>query len=148
MGTFTQILYQIVYSTKDRKPVLHKDNRPELFKYVWGILKNKNCHLYRIGGIEDHIHIVTHIHPTVALAPLVKDIKVSSTEFIKTQGLFPDFEGWQVGYAAFTYAFEAKDHLIEYVKNQEEHHKSVTFLDELKILLLEHGVEFDEKYLK
>jgi len=79
---------------------------------------------------------------------LVKDIKVSSTEFIKTQGLFPDFEGWQVGYAAFTYAFEAKDHLIEYVKNQEEHHKSVTFLDELKILLLEHGVEFDEKYLK
>jgi putative transposase len=147
MGTFTQILYQIVYSTKNRKPVLYKDNRPELFKYIWGVLKNKNCHLYRVGGVEDHIHIVTHIHPMIALAPLVKDIKVSSTEYIKSQGLFPDFDGWQVGYAAFTYAYEAKDNLIEYVKNQEEHHKSLTFVEELKVLLREHGIEFDEKYL-
>ncbi len=148
MGTFTQILYQIVYSTKNRKPTLHKDNRPELFKYVWGVLKNKKCHLYRIGGVEDHIHIVTHIHPMVALAPLVKDIKVSSTEHIKSRGLFPDFDGWQVGYSAFTYAYEARDNLIEYVKNQEEHHKTMTFLEELKTLLLEHGIDFNEKYLE
>ena len=67
MSTYTQILYQIVFSTKYREPTLLKENREELFKYIWGILKNKNCHLYRVGGIEDHIHIVTHIHPMLSL---------------------------------------------------------------------------------
>ncbi len=65
MSTYTQILYQIVYSTKYRRPTLVKENRSELFKYIWGILKNKKCHLYRINGVEDHLHIVTHIHPSV-----------------------------------------------------------------------------------
>lgn len=147
MSTYTQILYQIVFSTKRRKPTLTKENRPELFKYIWGILKNKKCHLYRLNGIEDHLHIVTHIHPTVALADLVKDVKIASSGFIKEKGLFPDFDGWQDGYGAFTYTITAKEDLINYVKNQEEHHKKVSFIEEFKALLKEHGVEFDEKYL-
>jgi putative transposase len=148
MSTYTQILYQIVFSTKDRTPVLVKEKRPELFKYIWGLLRKKKCHLYRINGVEDHIHIVTHLHPTVALAALIKDIKVSSSDFIKENNIFPDFENWQLGYAAFTYSFTAKNHLIEYVKNQEDHHRITTFREELIALLKEHGVEFDEQYLE
>ena len=148
MSTYTQILYQIVFSTKRRKPALLKENREALFKFIWGILKNKKCHLYRINGVEDHIHIVTHVHPTVAPAFLVKDIKTASSGFIKENRLFPDFEDWQVGYGAFTYSFKEKDTLIEYVKNQEEHHKVKTYREELIELLREHGIEFDEKYLE
>ena len=98
--------------------------------------------------MEDHLHIVTHLHPAVALADLVKDINVASSAYIKTQRLFEHFDGWQDGYAAFTYSIEAKDNLIEYVKNQEEHHKTKTFREELVELLKEHGVEYDEKYLE
>lgn len=148
MSTYTQILYQIVFSTKHRAPTLIRENRPALFKYIWGILNNKKCHLYRINGVEDHLHIATHIHPTVALAALVKDIKLASSDFIKENGLFPDFGGWQDGYGAFTYSFTEKERLIEYVKNQEEHHKTVPFREELIALLREHGIEFDEKYLE
>ena len=100
--------------------------------------------MYRINGVEDHLHIVTHIHPTVALASLVKDIKLASSAFIKEKKLFSDFDGWQDGYAAFTYSIEAKDNLIEYVKNQEEHHKTKSFREEL---IQQHQIEFDEKYL-
>ena len=91
MSTYTQILYQIVFSTKYREPLLNKSNREELFKYIWGVLKNKNCHLYRINGVEDHLHIVTHLHPSVSLASLVKDIKVSSSIYIKENNLFISF---------------------------------------------------------
>ncbi len=148
MSTFTQILYQIVFSTMHREKTLTKESRPELFKDIWGILKNKKCHLYQINGVEDHLHIITSIHPSVALATLVKDIKLGSTSFIKEKQLFEHFNGWQDGYAAFTYSIEAKDNLIEYVKNQEVHHHKKTFKEELIELLKEHGVEYDEKYLK
>ena len=148
MSTYTQILYQIVFSTKKRERTLIKDNRADLFRYMWGILENKKCHLYRINGVEDHLHIITHLHPTVALSNLIKDIKVASSIHIKKEGLFPNFNGWQDGYGAFTYSIKAKDHLIEYVKNQEEHHKKYTYQEELRALLIEHGIEFDEKYLE
>jgi REP element-mobilizing transposase RayT len=147
MSTYTQILYQIVFSTKNREHTLTKPKRDELFKYVWGILKNKNCHLYQIGGVTDHIHILTHLHPSVALASLVKDIKLASSDFIKEQHLFPQFNGWQVGYGGFTYAYRDIDRLINYIKNQEEHHKIKLFREELIDLLKEHEIEFDEKYL-
>jgi putative transposase len=148
MSTYTQILYQIVFSTKNRKRCLNKqEDRDELFKYIHGILKNKNCHLYRINGVSDHIHIVTHIHPTVSVAALVKDIKLATSEYIEFEFLFPAFDGWQDGYGAFTYSFGAKDNLIEYVKNQAEHHKGRTFREEYRQLLKEHGIEYDEKYL-
>jgi putative transposase len=146
-STHTQILYQIVYSTKHREKVMTKENRPALFKYMFGLLNKKKCHLYRLNGVEDHLHIVTHLHPSVALADMVKDLKVSSSEFIKDNNLFKDFGGWQDGYGAFTYTIKAKDNLIEYVKNQEEHHRKKTFIEEYKELLAEHEIEYDEKYL-
>jgi REP element-mobilizing transposase RayT len=80
MSTYTQILYHVTFSTKQRKPTLKKENRSKLFKYIWGVLQNKNCHLYRINCVEDHLHIITHLHPTVALSDLIKDIKLSTTQ--------------------------------------------------------------------
>ncbi|WP_341225185.1 IS200/IS605 family transposase [uncultured Arcticibacterium sp.] len=147
MSTFTQILYQVVFSTRNRERSLLVQNRPVLFKYIWGILKEKNCHLYRINGVEDHIHIAFSLHPSVSLSSLVKDIKLASSKMIKEQELFP-FTAWQEGYAAFTYSLDAKNDLIEYIKNQEEHHKKVDFKEELISLLEEFQIEYDEKYLK
>lgn len=147
MSTYTQIIYQIVFSTKNRERTLMKIKRDELYKYIWGILKNKSCHLYWIGGVEDHIHILTHIHPSVSLASIVKDIKVASSQYIKENQLFSDFKGWQDGYGAFTYTIKEKDNLIEYIKNQETHHENKTFKEEYLEFLNEHQIEFDEKFL-
>ncbi len=147
MSTYTQILYQIVFATKNRERTLRHDDRDKLFQYISVILKNQNCHLYRVNGVEDHIHIATHLHPTVPLSMLVKVIKLASTEFVKKNGLFPKFSGWQDGYGAFTYSIKDKDRLIEYIKNQEEHHRIKTYREEYIHILDEHGIVFDEKYL-
>lgn len=147
MSTYGHALYQLVYSTKYRERTLEKGDRETLFKYIWGILQNKKCHLYRIGGVEDHIHIIVDVHPAISISNLIKDIKLSSTEFIKDKHLFPYFNGWQNGYAYFTYSNDARGNLIEYVKNQEFHHHKQSFKEELIDLFHEHGVEFDERYL-
>lgn len=146
MSTYTQILYQIVFGTKNRERTLSKKNRDELFKYMTVVIQNNKCHLYRINGVEDHLHILLQLHPSVALADLAKDLKVSTSLYIKEKKLFSDFSGWQEGYGAFTYSLESKDNLINYIKNQEEHHSKKSFVEEYKKLLQEHGVEFDEKY--
>lgn len=147
MSPYTQILYQLVFGTKNRERTLDEEHRKELFKYILGILENKNCHLYQINGVEDHLHILTHIHPSVSLADLIKDIKLASSKFIKENNLFPSFKGWQDGYGAFTYSIDQKDVLINYIKNQQEHHKVKTFREEYIELLKENHIEYDEKYL-
>jgi len=91
MSTYTQILYQLVFTTKDREETLLSNSRRDLYKYIYGLLKNKKCHLYRIGGVENHMHIITHIHPTVALSHLIKDIKLSSSDYIKRENILPKF---------------------------------------------------------
>ena len=145
MSTYIQIIYQLIFSTKNRVNSL-QGIREELYKYIGGILNNKSCHLYQIGGVSDHIHIITHLHPSIALSDLVKDIKIASSKHIKAHELFPLFTNWQEGYAAFTYSVEAKDNLIRYVQNQEAHHRKQKFDEELKLLLKEHKVEYDKKY--
>jgi len=147
MSTFTQICYHIVFSTKNREAALSANRREDLSRYIWGIIQNHQCHLYRIGGTEDHVHILTSLHPTVPLADLVKDIKVASSKWIGEEGAFSRFTQWQDGYAAFTVSHHEKPRLIEYIKAQAEHHRRVSFHDELRKLLVEHGVEFDEQYL-
>ncbi len=146
MSTYRQIYYQIVFGTKYRQPTINEAHDIELYKYIYGIIKNKKCKLYRINGIEDHIHIMSDLHPSVCLSDYVKDIKVASNLWMKESSLFPEFEGWQDGYGAFTYSVREKDMIINYVKNQKEHHKVETFYDEFKRLLLENDIEFDEKY--
>ena len=147
MRTYTQILYQIVYSTKYRKKTLKPENRATLFKYLCGILKNKNCFLYQINGVEDHIHFLISLHPSISLASLVKDLKLGASSFISETDLFENFGGWQDGYSAFTYSIKEKERLVKYIKSQEQHHQKKSFREELIDLLHEHGIEFDEKYL-
>lgn len=147
MSTFTQIYYHLVFSTKHREPVLEKPGREEFFRYVWGIIRNQDAHLYRINAVEDHVHILTSLHPSVALADFIKDIKVASNEWIKAKRIFPRFTAWQEGYGAFTAAHADKDRLVDYIKGQEEHHRTEGFLDEYRRLLQAEGVKFEEKYL-
>ncbi|WP_373496134.1 IS200/IS605 family transposase [Aquiflexum sp.] len=147
MSTHTSIVYHIIWTPYKRKPIMLKEPRRELFNYMMGILKNKNCHVYRIDGVEDHLHIATSLHPSQSLAGLIKDMKLACTSMIKSTNLFKGFEGWQDGYAAFTHNYSSLDNLVNYIKNQEEHHKKVSFIDEYIQLLKDHGIDFDPKYL-
>ena len=146
-NTYTQFLYHIVFSTKERRPLISPEKRDDLLKYVWGISKNLNCHLYRVNAVEDHMHILTHIHPTVAVADYVGKVKSSSTTWILKEQKFPGWRGWQDGYGGFTHFIGEKDRLTKYVADQQEHHRREPFVDELKRLLAEAGIKYDEKYL-
>jgi len=145
--SYRQIFYHIIFGTKHREPTIAENHCEELYKYIWGIIKNNKCKLYRINGVADHIHIFSDLHPSVALADYIKDIKVASSIWMKASGMFPKFIGWQDKYAAITYSIKEKDIIINYIKNQKEHHKTESFYDELKRLLIENDIEFDEKYL-
>jgi putative transposase len=146
MSSYRQILYHIVFRTKNSKKSLPQDNIKDLFAYITGIIKNKNCHLYRINGMEEHIHILSDLHPDIALADYMRDIKTSSSLWLKKESSFPDFDGWAVGYAALTYAYRDKDRIIEYIKNQQEHHKKANFKEEYRKLLDEQGIKIDERF--
>jgi len=96
--------------------------------------------------MEDHLHILTDIHPSIALADFIRDIKVSTSIWMKNSGYFPAFEGWSEKYGAFTCSYLDVGDIIEYIKNQQEHHKKKSFIDEYRLLLIESGIAFDEKY--
>lgn len=148
MSTYTQILYQLVFGSKDYSPFLTIENENVLFSYIAGILRNKACHSYIVGGASNHVHILTHLHPTVALSPLIKDIKMASHKMIlENRNIFNKFSGWQVGYGGFTYHINSKEKLIRYVVNQREHHKIHSFKEELTKLLKEHSIDYEDDYL-
>ncbi|MBC8003950.1 MAG: IS200/IS605 family transposase [Verrucomicrobia bacterium] len=146
MASYRQILYHLTFHTKNSQKVLRNSGNEELFKYIRGILKNNNCKLYRINGIEDHIHVVCDLHPSVALADLIKNIKLASSLLIKEKHLYPLFSHWAEGYGAFTLSIKEKDRIVKYVMNQQ-HHKTESFREEYIRLLKENGIEFDERYL-
>jgi REP element-mobilizing transposase RayT len=111
-----------------------------------GIIENKKSKLYRIGGTENHIHLLVDIHPTYAVSDFMKELKEYSSKWLKQNANFPDFESWAVSFAAFTYNLNDKQTIIDYIKNQKEHHKSVSFEDEYRQFLIDNGVTIDEKY--
>jgi putative transposase len=147
MSSHRQILYHIIFGTKYRKPAINPDHKKDLYKYIWGIIKNKNCTLYQINGTNDHVHILSDLHPSVALADFIKDIKVASSIWMKASGKYPLFEGWAEGYGAFTYAYRDKKMIIKYIKNQEEHHRKVSFRKEYICFLKESGVNYTERFI-
>jgi REP element-mobilizing transposase RayT len=147
MGSYRQIIYHITFRTKYNLKAIEPEHKKELFRYIWGIIKNKNCQLFQINGIEDHIHILSDLHSSISLADYVKDIKVASSIWMKHSGKFPRFRGWAEGFGAFTLAYRNKQNVINYIKNQEEHHRKVNFEAEYKQLLREHGVTFDDRFL-
>ena len=145
MASYRQLYYHIVFGTKYHKPTLPDEHSEMLYKYIWGIIKNKKSVLYRINGSKDHVHLLVDIHPTIALAVFIKEIKVATSLWLKEQVEFKHFQGWSEGYAAFTISHRGKDDVIEYIKTQKEHHKTIIFKDEYKALLKEFGLEFNEE---
>ena len=148
MSTYTQLLYHIIFGTKSQRKILtDRDSRKRVYDFLGKVLSNKRCFPYLINGVENHLHIATHIHPSISVSSIIKDLKVSSSLFIKDESLFTNFNGWQVGYGAFTYRYENRKTLIDYIQNQEEHHRKKSFREEYRELLLENGIEFKEDYL-
>jgi REP element-mobilizing transposase RayT len=147
MSSYTQFYYHIVFGTKYHKPTIADVHCTVLYKYIWGIIHNKKCKLYRINGGVDHIHLLVDIPPKIAVADFVKELKVATSIWLKEQPEFKHFQGWAEGYGAFTISQSDKDRVIDYIKNQKEHHKKTTFAEEYRALLKEYGIEFDENDL-
>ena len=146
MSAYRQILYHIVFRTKGSEKTINQEHSSGLYKYIFGIVKNKKCVLFRIKGMEEHIHILSDLHPSVALADYIKDIKVSSSKWMKESGFFPDFRGWGIKYCALTYSYKERDTIINYIKKQQEHHQEESFRDEITRLFKESGIDLDEKW--
>lgn len=146
MSSYHQLLYHIVIRTKDNKKVIDPKQANQLFSYVGGIIKNKNSHLYRINGMEEHLHILTGIHPSIALADFIREIKVSTSIWMKNCGYFPQFDGWSDKYGAFTCSYFDIADLIEYIKDQQVHHKKEPFENEYRRLIIESGLQIDERF--
>ncbi len=146
MSSYRQILYHLIFRTKNSRKTINQEHAKELYAYIMGFIKNKDCFLYRINGMEDHLHILCDLYPKIALADYMRDLKTSSSVWLKQTGKFSAFEGWADGYAALTYSWEDKGLIINYIKNQQEHHKKESFEDELKRLLREHGIDVDERF--
>lgn len=145
--SYSQIIIHCVFATKNRKKTLQKEKREDLYRYIWKFLSERDCKLYRIGGVEDHIHILYSQPSSVAISDMIKEIKRTSSKWIKYARIFDSFEAWAEGYCALTCSYLDKQTVIEYIKNQEKHHSNVDSIDEIRSLLGRHGVEFDERYL-
>ena len=146
-STYTQILYHIVFSTKERATVLRENRREEFFRYVWGVHQGLNCHLYRINAMDDHVHILTGLHPSLSLADYVRELKTGTSRWISQEGIFPGFSGWQDGYGAFTISVREKDAVIGYIKEQQAHHQHTDFLEEYRSMLSDARIKYDDRYL-
>jgi putative transposase len=146
MSSYRQHLYHIVWWTKDSLATIKQDHVNDLCAYIAGIIKHKNSHLYRLNGVENHLHILTDMNPSIAPIDFVKDIKVSTSIWMKNSNFFPAFKGWAVGYGSFTCSYKDINRLIDYIDNQQEHHKKLSFEEELRKLLIEYGITPDEKF--
>ncbi|MDE6377381.1 MAG: IS200/IS605 family transposase [Duncaniella sp.] len=127
-------IYHIVFCTKDRLRTLNLRSIDSLYRYMWDRLKQHGCYLYRIGGIENHVHILVDVSPTISLSDMVMDLKAVSSAWIKSSGLFPEFESWARGYYAASVSFSDRDSVIEYIKNQVLHHYDVSWESEMEVL--------------
>jgi REP element-mobilizing transposase RayT len=144
--SYTRLLYHIVFRTKHSKNTISEAHEKELYAYIMGIIENKKSKLYRIGGIENHIHMLIDMNPTFTLSDFMKELKESSSKWLSKNPNFPDFEGWAVGFAGFTYNIFDKQAIVNYIKNQKEHHKTVSFEAEYRQFLTDNGIDIDERY--
>ncbi len=140
-------LYHIVFCTKNRQMTISNTSRRELYRFIWSIIQKKNCYLYRISGTPNHIHILLNLHPRVALADIVRDIKSNSSGWLKWNPLFPDFNGWAKEYFAATISYRERDRVIDYIKDRQAHHGIQDLGAELQLLCSEEGFEIHEEDL-
>jgi REP element-mobilizing transposase RayT len=146
--SFSQVLLHVVFSTKHRTGWLQdKAVRDSLCAYIAGTLKDIDCPAIVINGVEDHLHILCAMSRTITIAKLVEEAKTESSKWVKKQGAtYAEFH-WQSGYGAFSVSQSNKPALVEYIRNQEEHHKTMSFQDEFRKLLEKHGLQWDERYV-
>ena len=131
-----------------RKPTINSENKRYLYSYIWSIIKQKDCVLYRIGGMEDHVHIFVDLSPKMALADLVRIIKSYSSGWMRKSGYFPAFEGWGKEYFSESKNRDAIPVVVQYIKNQEQHHKEVSLIDEFRNLYTYSGYTWDDRDLR
>jgi REP element-mobilizing transposase RayT len=146
-GTFSQIYIQVVFAVKGRQSLILPQWEEELFKYISGIVKNKEQKLLAINGMPDHIHIFIGMKPSCCLSDLVREIKKSSNEFVNERRFCKSKFSWQEGFGAFSYSYSALDNVIAYIQNQKEHHKKQLFKDEYKEFLDKFQIEHKDEYL-
>jgi REP element-mobilizing transposase RayT len=144
-STFLSLHYHVVFSTKDRRPLIHKDWRPRLCEYLGGIIGKLEGIPETIGGVEDRLRMLIGQKASHCLADIMREVKRDSSKWIR-QNHEPDF-AWQDGYAAFTVSVSNIASVRNYIRNQEVHHKRVSFKDELIKLLEKHQVAYDLRYL-
>ena len=147
MSTFTNLLFHIIYSTKYRKPTIRSEWQDDLYGYIGGSVRDQKGALLKIGGVEDHVHMLAKLSPTIAISDVLRKIKSNSSRWINER---PDvnrkFE-WQSGYAAFSVSESQMPSVAEYIANQAEHHRKKTFEEEFLAILNKHNIEFDMQYV-
>ena len=137
----------LIYSTKHREKLLLPEIRPDLFAYKAAILQEWGCFVHEIGGEIDHVHLLFQLSKNHALVKIIEEVKRSSSKWIKTQG--SEFSNcyWQGGYGAFSIGHSQLPRVRRYIRNQEEHHRTMTFQEELRLFLERYNVEYDERYI-
>jgi putative transposase len=141
------VLVHIIFSTKDRKPILDHSVRTELHAYLATVARHAKCECYRASGVADHVHIAIRLARTKNVSELVEELKSSSSKWLKTKSPELSKFGWQRGYGAFCVGPADLEGLIRYIDTQETHHRKVTFQDEFRAFLKKYGIEWDERYL-
>ena len=145
--SLSAVYIHLVFSTKERRPFLKdKAIRTALHSYLGGISKRLRCAPIITGGVEDHIHLLARLGRTITQAEWVKELKRVSNLWIKDEYSIKDF-AWQGGYAAFSVSASNLDQVQRYIATQEEHHRKLSFQDELRALFRKHDLEWDERYV-
>ena len=143
--SLTFLLVHLVFSTKDRRPCIHPEIGPRLHAYLATVTRNLGCTCHLTGGVADHVHLAIGLSRTIPVADLVSKLKTSSSQWMKTEGVAAF--AWQRGYGAFTVGRSDLDTLLRYIDRQEDHHRTVTFQDELRSILDRYGIGSDERYM-
>jgi REP element-mobilizing transposase RayT len=143
--SLSRILVHLVFSTKNREPTVHSDLRQRLHAYLVGCFRNLECPSLQTGGTADHVHALLMLSRTASIADVAEQLKKSSSKWMKQQGVATF--AWQAGYGAFSIGESQVPALVRYIVKQEEHHRRVTFQDELRRLLNRYNVTYDERYV-
>jgi putative transposase len=146
-NTYTQIHIQFVMAVKYRQALIHPEWKDQLQKYITGIVQNNGHKMLAINNMPDHLHLFIGFRPNQSLSDLMRMVKGDSSEWINNQHFTPATFRWQEGYGAFSYSRSHVNTVINYVLNQEEHHKKKTFLEEYQEFLEHFEVDYDERYI-
>ena len=141
------VYVHLIFSTKNRSPLIRPQVEEELYKYLAGTLRNLDSPMLCAGGAEDHIHILLRLSRKIDLASLVEAIKTGSSKWIKTKGNEYREFFWQAGYGAFSIGQSGIEQLKRYIARQREHHRKKTFQQEYREFLRKYEIEYDERYV-